>query len=503
MKRREFIQKGCMGMGSTTLLSTLANLGMMNGVVSAPKDASTADYKAIVCILLSGGIDSFNMLIPTGVTPSDNGYNDYLGVRTDLARTMANVQSLNQPATGLMCAGHRGIASAYQQFGLHSGLSDLRTLFNQGKLAYMANIGTLVEPLANKTEFNAGIKRVPLGIYSHSDQIMQWQTSVPQSRDAAGFGGRLADLLYAKNANQSVSMNISLAGKNSFQRGMTSTEYSVSNAISAANVGIEPLPSWYQSSGLMNDLRNAAIDNLMSQNYANLLEKTYAQNTSAAKAGYESFKEALKKVPVFNTTMPSDNFGKDLTAIGKIISVRNFLGASRQVFFVNVGGWDMHDGMVTGMNNRLPGIAGALKKFYELTEELGVANQVTTFTISDFARTITSNGNGSDHAWGGNTIVMGGSVNGGRLYGAFPEMNVTTNQRNVNFRGNFIPALSTDEFYAELALWYGVSPSDLCYALPNIGNFYSYAANNYPVGFMNFGSTVLSSQNMPQNCLSY
>ena len=162
----------------------------------------------------------------------------------------------------------------------------------------------------------------------------------------------------------------------------------------------------------------------------------------------------------------------------------------------------MHDDLLTGLDSKLPVVSQALKAFYDATVELGVANQVTSFTISDFARTITSNGKGSDHAWGGNQIVMGGAVNGGKILGAYPKMN-TSYPLNVSFRGNFIPAVSTDEFYAELALWYGISPSDLCYVLPNIGNFYSYAPGQYPLGFMNFNGTAISTENFPQNCLTY
>ena len=150
----------------------------------------------------------------------------------------------------------------------------------------------------------------------------------------------------------------------------------------------------------------------------------------------------------------------------------------------------------------LEGASQALKAFYDSTVELGIADKVTTFTISDFARTITSNGQGSDHAWGGNTIVMGDAVNGGKIYGGYPQMNVSSNPRNISFRGNFIPAVATDELYAELALWYGVSPSDLCYALPNIGNFYSYAPGVYPLGLMNMSGGI-SNVDRPQTCLTY
>lgn len=510
MNRRNFIrQAGCAAMGSTTLLSTLTNLTSLNGALGADliKSAPPTDYKAMVCILLSGGVDSFNMLVPTGsIASGDNGYNEYKTVRTDL--TIPNVGAsggllaLNNP----QCSSFRGISCSYGSYGVHPTMTGVRNLFNSGKLAFMGNIGTLVEPIASYTQYQSGLKKLPVGMFSHSDQSTQWQTSVPQSRDALGFGGRLADMMNAANAHQEVSMNISLAGKNIFQRGQNISEYAISNNVNANNVGFDSLPTWWGNSGLLTQTRNNAIDSLVSQTYTNLLQKTYSTTTKNSMASFGVFKEALQKVPTLTTQFPANNnLAEDLSAITKIMSVRNFLGAKRQIFFIDFGGWDMHSDLIGGLNEKLAQVSEALKSFYDATVELGIADKVTTFTISDFARTITSNGGGSDHAWGGNTMVMGGAVNGGKIYGAYPKMDVlsASNQQNISLRGNFIPSISTDEFYGELALWYGISPYDLCYALPNLGNFYSYSANNYPIGFMNFGGTTISTENLPQNCLTY
>lgn len=505
MKRRDFIKHiGCGTMGSTTLLSTLTSLGAVNGAMSgsASKLNSSEDYKALVCILFSGGIDSYNILIPSGITPGgDNGFNEYKNLRSDLAlTTSSSLIQLNNP----QCGGFRGQPCNYGSFGIHPAMTGIGQLFNSGKLAFMANIGTLVEPVMNYTEYKNQSKKLPLGIYSHSDQIMQWQTSVPQSRDALGVGGRIADLLSAGNANQSISMNISLGGKNSFQRGKDIAEYSISNNVDPNNVGISSLPSNWSNSGLLTDIRNKTIDSLVGQTYANLLQKTYNATSRGTIDAFQVFKDALKKAPSITTTFSTTNLAKDLLAIAKVISVRNSLGAKRQIFFVNYGGWDMHDNLTTGMAQKLPVVSEAIKAFYDATVELGIENNVTSFTISDFARTITSNGLGSDHAWGGNTMVMGGAVNGGKIFGRFPKMSVgTENLQNISFRGNFIPAVSTDEMYAELALWYGVSPYDLCYVLPNLSNFYSYSPNNYPIGFMNFNGTSISTDDKPQTCLTY
>ncbi len=504
MNRRDFIkQSGCAAMGTTTLLSTLTSLGAVNGAMSGNLSnvKSNEDYKALVCILFSGGMDSYNMLIPSGTTVGgDNGFNEYKAVRSDLAVPLSSsLWQLNNP----QCSSFRGLPCNYGAFGVHPSMQGVSQLFNAGKLAFMANIGTLVEPVMNYNEYRGGLKKLPLGIYSHSDQMMQWQTSVPQSRDALGVGGRLADLLSAGNSHQEISMNISLNGKNTFQRGKDVSEYAISNNVDPNNVGITTLPTWWSNSGFLTETRNNAIDSLVSKVYANLLQKTYSTTAKNSIASFDIFKEALRRVPSISTAIPNTNLAKDLQAVAKVMSVRSPLGAKRQIFFVNYGGWDMHDNLVNGMTNQLTVVSQAMKSFYDTTVELGIAENVTTFTISDFARTITSNGLGADHAWGGNTMVMGGAVNGGKVYGAFPKMDVVTNTQNISFRGNFIPSVSTDEMYAELALWYGVSPYDLCYVLPNLSNFYSYSPNNYPVGFMNFAGTPISNVNLPQNCLVY
>jgi uncharacterized protein (DUF1501 family) len=502
MRRRDFMKSvGCGAMGSTTLLNTLANLGVMNGAMANSSfEPGADDYKAIVCVLLSGGLDSYNMLIPAGIdSGGDNGFNEYKALRTDLAiQDLEDLNVFNAPQH----VGVRGFNNAYNSFGVHPEMPEMKTLFDVGNLAFMSNIGTLVEPLMSVTDYQNNAKKKPLGIYSHSDQQMQWQSSVPQSRDAVGAGGRMADLLHASNTNQELSMNISLDGKNLFQRGKDISEYAIRSDISPNNVGFEPFPLYWSNAGYMNQLRDDAIDNLMSKTYANLLQKTYATTAKTSIAAFAVFKEALKKVPAFTTTFPTTSLGDDLNAISRVMSVRTDLGAKRQIFFVNYGGWDMHDNLVNGLTARLPVVSKALKAFYDSTVELGIADKVTTFTISDFARTITSNGQGSDHGWGGNSMVMGGAVNGGKIYGGFPQMSLFNNPQNVSFRGNFIPTVSTDELYAELALWYGVSPADLCYVLPNLGNFYSYSAGNYPLGLMNMADGI-STIDRPQDCLIY
>ena len=506
-RRRFLAEASCGAMSATTLINSMVNLGAINGATTgnSANFGVGSDYKALVCLLLQGGCDTFNVLIPMGMDASaggDNGYLKYSETRSDLAIPLNQVLPLNPLSTT-----SNGLTSRYDAYGLHPGMPEIQNLFNTGACSFISNIGTLVEPLADYNDYYGGVKKLPLGVYSHSDQVMQWQSSVPQSRDALGFGGRVADLLHAQNDFDAISMNISLAGSNTFQTGHQVVEYAVSDNLSPDNVGFESIkPWWYSNTGFLTQTRNNAIDNLVSQTYANLLKQQYSSLTKTSIESFELFKEALKKVPSFTTVFPNTGLADDLFAIAKLISVQAELGAKRQIFFVQYGGWDNHDDLIQAQAQRLPVVSQALNAFYNATVELGIQDKVTTFTISDFARTATSNGQGSDHAWGGNHIVMGGAVDGQRIFGGYPSMDINNpaeSPLNVSFRGNFIPSISTDQFYAELALWYGVSVNDLCYVLPNLGNFYSYSNGVYPIGFMDFSGTSICTNPAQESCLVY
>jgi len=302
---------------------------------------------------------------------------------------------------------------------------------------------------------------------------MQWQTSVPQSRSAVGVGGRMADILHDMNTIPNVSMNISLAGKNRFQTGNQYNEYSISNSTTAANIGYDGLPSWWSNSGFLNDIKNGVVNNAVEQEYNNIFEKTMSSLTKQTSESIEIFQKAFGNIVPLATTFSDNNLSKDLKKIAETISVKSHLGANRQIFFVTIGGWDHHDNVIGSQNVMLPIVSNALSEFNDALTEIGMQNDVVTFTISDFARTLTTNGNGSDHAWGGNQMIMGGPINGSQIFGDFPSLALEGNDKNLSNRGRLLPTTSVDEFYAELALWFGVSPNDLDYILPNLCNFYS------------------------------
>jgi uncharacterized protein (DUF1501 family) len=477
ISRRQFLgEASCSAVGSMAFLSSVLNLGAINTLAARPHIlANTGDYKAMVCILLAGGCDTHNMLIPT----ESSEYNAYVATRGSLAlsntATPAQLLPLNYNNAG-------------KTYAVHAGMTQVRDMFNSGDLSFLANIGTLIEPIANRAAYESGLKKIPLGLYSHSDQIMQWQTSVPQSRSAVGVAGRIADILHDMNTIPEISMNISLSGKNRFQAGNMYNEYSISRSTSSANIGFTPFPSWWSDAGYKTALKNNAINNMVEQQYANVFQQTIGTLTRQSIDSIEKFRIALENVVPLNTAFSTAGLSQDLKKIAELISVRSFLGASRQIYYVTYGGWDHHDNVLTNQANMLPVLSNAMAEFNNAMKEIGMHDKVVSFTISDFARTLTSNGNGSDHAWGGNQMVMGGPVAGSQVYGNYPSLSLVNNDFNLSSRGRMLPTTSVDEFYAELALWYGVSPNDLDYVLPNLCNFYSPSCpaslpNNYmPLG---------------------
>ena len=471
ISRRRFLgEASCAAIGSTAFLSSMLNLGAINTLAARPHIVEdTRNYKAMVCILLAGGADSFNMLVPTDAAE----FSAYQNVRADLALGQGDLLSVTPHNT------------MGRTFGIHNGMTKVKDLFEEDKLAFLSNIGTLIEPILDKNDYRN--KQLPLGLYSHADQIMQWQTSVPQSRSAVGVGGRIADILNDMKTVDGVSMNISLDGKNRFQSGNTVVEFSLSNDSREDNLGIESVVDWWGNAGFLTQMRDNAVNGMVEDVYSNIFQNTYSSLTRQTVESIDLFKSALAKKPGINLTFGPSRLSQDLRMIAETISVQQHLGNNRQIFFTTFGGWDHHDEVLDNQGRMLPILSDALGEFNDALIALGKENEVVTFTISDFARTLTSNGNGSDHAWGGNQIVMGGAIDGGKIYGEYPSLALANNELNLDERGRFIPTTSVDEFYAELALWFGVSPNDLDYILPNLCNFYSSssacAAGSAPIGF--------------------
>lgn len=451
--RRQFLTHSCaLGASMTTSLSALAHLGL-----SRHAAAQTAgDYRALICVLLAGGNDSYNMVLPYDT----DAFAGYQSVRSDLALVRDNLLPLaNDDAEG-------------RRLALHPGMSGLRGLIDQGDAVLLNNVGTLLEP------FNgAATQALPLGLFSHLDQINQWQTAIMDERSARGWGGRMADRLRDLNLANGISMNISLSGSNLFQAGVDTDSY----AIDTSDEGATGLNGYAEDTDF-GRFRRGAVDALLDSEPTHVLRREYRRRLRDALDGQAVFTAALASATPLGTSFGADPFAQALRQIARVVSVRDALGATRQTFFVTVGGWDHHDEVLNNQARMLPLISNGLVALRNALTELGVFDQVTTFTMSDFGRTLTSNGRGSDHGWGGHHVIMGGAVQPGPAFGRYPD--ISANSPLDVGRGIYAPTTSVDEYFAELALWFGVTPSQLDQVLPNVRRFYTPSAEAGPLGFL-------------------
>jgi uncharacterized protein (DUF1501 family) len=481
VSRRQFLgQAGCKAMTSLPILNTLLNLRLAEGMANASAPAQ-GEYRALICLFFAGGNDSFNLLVPR----EPDAYATYQTSRANLA-----LQYHANPSQSELVEIH---PENTHTFAVHGGMPHLASLFDAGHAAFLANVGTLIEPVNNRTEVAASLKRLPLGLYSHSDQIEQWQTGVPHSRSGIGWGGRMCDLIQDLNSILSIPMQISLDGGNVWQTGNQVSEYAITpnGAVGLADYNF----AWQQYQDLRNALSNA-VDQQLSQPYSNLLAQTFNTRKKQAMDAYEIFAAATAPPLPAGVTFPNTYVGQRLAQVARTIQGRAAMGATRQTFFIQWGGWDHHSDVLLYQNDMLPQVSEALNAFHNAMIAIGNAqsdpslkDKVCLFTASDFGRTLTSNGRGSDHAWGSNQLILGGGVQGKRIFGQYPDLAVNPDQgAEVNpldtGRGRFIPTTSCDLFFAELALWLGVNKSDLPLVLPNIGNFYDINSSAPPIGML-------------------
>jgi uncharacterized protein (DUF1501 family) len=447
--RRQFLrQSACAAVGMTALGNTIFDLQRI--AAAAP----LVDYKTLVCVFLYGGNDGNNVIVPTLAAD----YAQYAAARDALALPQSALLPLKllAPTPG-----------DSRQWGLHPSLAKVQGLFNSGRAALVANVGPLVAPLTRQEYLNHSVA-VPPQLFSHSDQTVHWQTSLPDQPARTGWGGRAADLLHSLNENARISMSISVAGTNTFQVGNVVTQYQVSPE---GPVGLTS----YVPAAQGPDASSNAIRGLLARSYGNLFERGYSGIFQRALDNQELLSGALAGAPQLNTAFPDTDLGLQLKMIAQLVSVRETLGLRRQVFFCAGQGFDTHGGQVgtsalDGTHaDLLAELDGALAAFDAAMTELGVADSVTAFTASDFGRTYVSNGDGSDHGWGSHHFVLGGAVRGGRFYGQLPTLAV--GGPNDAGEGRWIPTTSVDEYAATLARWFGVANSDLPLVLPNLGRF--------------------------------
>ena len=462
-RRKFFGQASCAAIGVSTLYSSLVNLKAFSAAALANSTtAGDPEYKALVCVFMSGGNDSFNMLMPR----STSEYNEYATTRSNLAIPLNDMLPIFPDASG------------GRLFGLHPSMTRSQQLFNEGKMAFISNVGTLVEP-TTREQYWQGQVELPLGLYSHSDQGQQWMTGLPNERSATGWGGKVADLINDMNNNPNISMNLSLGGTNIFQTGRETIEFALDPYNGSSGIyGYGDHDEW----NVFDRMRTQAINSMVDSEYQNMFQKTYIDVVRRSRDGHLQFQEAIGNVPELQTQFTDNYLSRSFQMAAYSIAAHESLGMKRQIFFIDYGGWDHHDEILNNQSAMLYELDTALGEFADAMAELGLGKQVTTFSLSEFSRTLTSNGNGTDHAWGGNVMVMGEDVIGKRIYGEYPTLALESSMEVGS--GVLIPQVSSDEYFAELALWFGVSPSELSNIFPTLTNFYQPGANP-PIGFLN------------------
>lgn len=482
--RRDFLrQAACAAVGTAALTAAIRDLRFMNAAVA---QSNVSDYKALVCIFLAGGNDSNNLVIPT--IPSE--YTNYATIRTPvLALPLTGAPFDILPISPLTSDGH--------EYGLHPACPELATLFGESKLAILFNTGTLVFPLTRAQYLSGALERPPQ-LFSHADQVTQWQTSIPDQPPLTGWGGRCADLMAAVQPSAPISLSVTLAGANTFEVGNMLSQYSVSTSGAISLNGITP-----------GTPRSVALTNILGLPYPNMQEQAYANvalhaiNTSGILNGaIQPTADPSSSQQYWTTPFPGSSpfqivtptsgtkfnsaLGPQLKMIARLIeaghrsAAAGGFGMKRQIFFCSVGGYDLHYGQTAIIGgvpdptqgahaNLLAELSQSLLAFQRAMEQLGLSNNVTAFTASDFGRTFPSNGQGSDHGWGSHHLILGGAVKGRQTYGTFPTL--TVNGPDDTSTGRWIPTTAIDQYFATLATWFGVNSTNLATVFPNIGRF--------------------------------
>ena len=422
--------------------------GLLGGLVRsayAQSASNPTDYKALVAVFMFGGNDGNNLLIPLDAA----SFTDYSAGRGRLALARENLAPINPTNTG------------GRAFALHGSMSALAGLFSAGKAAAVANVGPLVKP-TTRTQWQTDDSFSPPNLFSHSDQQNQWQSAAADVGVRQGWGGRIADQVAALNGVQNIATAIAVNGRSFFQQGAQVAPYAVSPSGYFGFESYDPKSTSALSVGfgeMINVRRN------------HLFEAAWNEVIKRGIDTQQVFQTALNQSPALTTVFPQTGIGDQLQTIARLIAVRGALGVKRQVYFASIGGFDTHGAyQLQDQAELLAAVSNAMAAFYRATEEMGVAQQVSSFTMSDFGRDFPANGNGgSDHGWGSHHIVVGGAVQGNKLYGTFPVLRVGGPDDTTG--GRWIPTTATEQYAASFARWFGLSNAELAAAFPTLSRF--------------------------------
>lgn len=443
--RRKFLQLGC---------KTIAAAGLATTTSARLSHAASDDYRALVCINLQGGNDGFNMLAPR----SGAAYREYANDRGHLAINADDLIAIDP------------ISANTTPAGLHPNMAALKPLFNQGHLCFQANVGTLIEPVSAEDVRNKNAK-LPQQLFSHHDQARQWQQLDHLNDAYSGWGARATDMLANLQANPNLTA-ISLDGSNDWLNGGEQSPFNVSADGIKSYSGMDNLDSSWQ------EPRRQAFVALLHQRYGNLFAQEYADLQTRALVLSANIGAALNKLGELQTPVPVDNeLATQLSMVAKLIAIKDEFRMTRQLYYVNLSGFDTHDNQLDEQPELFSKLSTALAFFHEALAEIGQLNNVTSFTTSDFGRTVTSNGDGTDHGWGNHHIVMGGSVAGADIYGTIPRITVDGPDDARN--GRIVPTTAASQYAATSLRWLGMNETQLDELLPTLRNF-----NQRDLGFL-------------------
>lgn len=446
-QRRAFLRKLAVGVGSTSLLATQGKLQLIQSAMAASNYSGVNDHKSLVCVFLFGGNDAFNMLVPY----EQAAYDQYKKSRSSMALSRGSLLAL------------KGNQQAF-----HASMPDLQKLYNNNKLAVAANIGALIEP-TTRANYQKENVQLPADLFSHSHQQEFWETgtTAKSSVHPPGWGGRMMDMLTTANSNPSEPALFSLAGNSVWQRGLEPLDFVLNSDSGVEQIKAFETHTWPR----WKNNRISSWDKILKSSNSGLLEQHMAKTYISADERIRALVGELANAQEITTDYPSGNkLGAQLKMAAKMISIRKNLGMKRQIFFVALGGWDSHSNQLADHTVQLKKLNDALSSFHKTTIELGIEDSVTTFTASEFGRSYSTNGDGTDHAWAGHNLIMGGAVKGGKIHGSLPNFSID-GPDDAEDTGRFIPKYGVDQYGATLAKWMGMTTSDMNEIFPNLKNF--------------------------------